>query len=121
MEGKPPLTYIPEFCQATTSTLRMLITELKEWMFKNDIEQSLHNEKILVKNIELEKLYYLMDKELLGLKTLADVVSNQSKINVDFSGNFKSIEKRIKIIFTIVFMGVSAFSTLVFICVKFLL
>ena len=121
----PPANYIPEFCQASIYNIQSIILELnnkfsdiKTLIDKNDSNQSNQNEKLSFKLQEIEKLYRDIDKEIFQVKEMSSLVLEQTKINVDFSGNFKSIEKRLKIIFSIIFLGVSTFSALIFICIK---
>lgn len=121
----PPVEYVQSFCHSVIERVTSMLSdlndkflEIKELISKNEKNQLSQIEKILIKIDELKKLYYQIDKELFKVRSMSDLISKQSEINVDFSGNFKSIEKRLKIIFSIIFLGVSGFSALIFICMK---
>lgn len=121
----PPLNYVPEFCHSSIdrisnslSNLNCKFNEIKELVSKNDDNQSFQTEKLSSKIFEVERLFHEIDKDVFKVKEIYSVVSKQSNINIDFSGNFTSIEKRLKILFGIALTSVSGFSALLFIIIK---
>lgn len=114
----PPKNYVPEFCSSNIERVSHLLFDLNEkfsefrgLVSKNDID-------IKIKIDELEKLYHEIDKEFFRVSGMTDLVSAQSNLNITFSGKFESIEKRIKILLSIVFLGVSSGLTFLYFFIK---
>ena len=114
----PPPSYVPEFCHSSIERITLLLSDINDKIFefkglvaKNDIN-------IKIKIDELEKLYHEVDREMYKIKSISNLVADQSNMNITFSGKFESIEKRIKIILSIVFLGISGSLTFLFFFIK---